>query len=137
MGDLANVVSRVLMSSIFIVDGYLRFVHVSTTFNGQGTKRLMEMVASGAPAPRWFGYLIPAVEVIGGVAILLGVKTRFVALALALYVAAATYLGHPFWLLEGAARANHQVHFYKNLAIIGGFLLLACAGGGRYSVDRR
>jgi len=37
--------------------------------------------------------------------------------------------------MQGAARGANMAHFYKNLAIIGGFLLLALQGAGRYSVD--
>jgi uncharacterized membrane protein YphA (DoxX/SURF4 family) len=39
--------------------------------------------------------------------------------------------------MEGAPRGANMVNFYKNLAMISAFLLLAGAGGGRYSVDGR
>jgi putative oxidoreductase len=39
--------------------------------------------------------------------------------------------------MEGAARATNQANFYKNLAIIAAYLLLAITGAGRYSVDHR
>jgi putative oxidoreductase len=68
-------------------------------------------------------------------AILLGFKTQWVAGALVLYIVVLTLLVNPFWLQQGAAREANQIHFYKNLAIIGGFLLLAITGAGRYSVD--
>jgi putative oxidoreductase len=53
------------------------------------------------------------------------------------WVIIATYLGHPFWTMEGAARALNQTQFFKNIAIMGGLLLLASAGPGRVSVDGR
>jgi len=40
-------------------------------------------------------------------------------------------------VMEGAPRIGNQVNFYKNLAIIGGLLLLYVHGPGRYSLDNR
>ena len=97
----------------------------------------MDLVASGAAAPTWLGYLIAAIELFGGLAILFGIKTRWVACALVAWVVIATALGHPFWTMEGAARAANQANFYKNLAIMAAYLLLAITGAGRYSLDHR
>jgi putative oxidoreductase len=85
----------------------------------------------------WLGYLIAAIELFGGLAILFGIKTRWVACALVAWVVIATALGHPFWTMEGAARAANQANFYKNLAIMAAYLLLAITGAGRYSLDHR
>jgi len=70
-------------------------------------------------------------------AILIGIKTRWVACALVAWVVIATALGHPFWTMEGAARAANHSNFYKNLAIMAAYLLLAITGAGRYSLDHR
>jgi putative oxidoreductase len=69
--------------------------------------------------------------------VLFGIQTRLAAWGLFIWVIIATYLGHPFWAMEDPARAGMQVHFFKNLAIMGGLLLLASAGPGRISVDGR
>ena len=45
-------------------------------------------------------------------------------------------LSHAFWGMDGAARAMNQTQALKNLAIMGGLLMLAVVGPGRYSVDR-
>jgi len=137
MSDVLTLVSRVLMSAVFIVYGYLKFADVTTITNLGGTKRIMDLVAGGAAAPNWLGYLIAALELIGGLAILIGFKTRCVAWGLIIYLLIATYFGHPFWLLEGAARGANQAHFYKNLGLIAAYLMLIVAGPGRYSVDGR
>jgi len=70
-------------------------------------------------------------------AILIGIKTRWVACALVAWVVIATALSHPFWTMEGTARAANQANFYKNLAIMAAYLLLAITGAGRYSLDHR
>jgi putative oxidoreductase len=136
MNDLVSLISRILMSAVFIVYGYMKFENVGSIVNNPGTKRFMDMVASGATAPTWLGYLIAAIEVVGGALILIGFKTRTVAWALVVWLIIATYLGHPFWGMEGAARGANMANFYKNLAIMAAYLLLAIHGPGRYSVDR-
>jgi putative oxidoreductase len=137
MSDSVNALSRALMAAVFIVYGYFKFIDVTSILNNPGTKRFMDLVAGGSPAPTWLGYLIAAIELFGGIAILIGFMTRWVALVLGSWLVVATALGHPFWLMEGAARGANQAHFYKNIALLGGFLLLAIAGGGRYALDNR
>jgi putative oxidoreductase len=135
MPDVVNLISRVLLSSVFIVYGLFKFMDVSSITNSAGTKRFMDLIAGGAPAPTWLGYLIAAIEFLGGIAILVGFKTRWIAWAFVAWLIVVTYFGHPFWTMDGQPRGLNMVNFYKNLAIIGGYLLLATAGGGRYSVD--
>jgi putative oxidoreductase len=137
MSDTLIAISRVLLSSIFIVVGFHELVDVGTVTSHPGAKRFMDMVAAGGAAPLWFGYFIAAFELFGGLAILVGLKTRGMAWAFVIFLLLTTGFVHPFWLLEGAPRAATQAHFYKNLAIMGGFLLLAMTGGGRYSLDNR
>jgi putative oxidoreductase len=137
MSDIVILVSRILMSAIFIVYGSHKFIDVTSVVNNPATKRFMDLVASGAAVPTWLGYAIAAIELFGGLAILIGVKTRWVAWAFVLYVIIVTALGHPFWTMAGTARAANQLNFYKNLAIMAAYLLLAITGGGRYSVEHR
>ena len=137
MSDIVILVSRILMSAVFIVYGSLKFMDVTSIVNNPGTKRFMDLVASGAAVPIWLAYVIAAIELFGGLAILIGIKTRWVAWAFVVYVIIVTALGHPFWTMEGAARAANQANFYKNLAIMAAYLLLAITGAGRYSVDHR
>ncbi|HEY7246973.1 MAG TPA: DoxX family protein [Xanthobacteraceae bacterium] len=137
MADIAILLSRILISAVFIVYGWMKLLDVSTIVNNPGTKRFMDLVASGTAPPTWLGYLIAAIEFFGGLAILIGVKTRWVACAFVLYVIIITAMAHPFWIMEGAARGPNMANFYKNIAIIGAFLLLAVTGAGRYSVDHR
>jgi putative oxidoreductase len=137
MSDIVILVSRILMSAIFVAYGFLKFSDVTSVVNSPATKRFMDLVASGAAAPTWLGYAIAAIELFGGLAILIGVKTRWVAGAFVVYVIIVTALGHPFWTMAGAARTANQVNFYKNLAIMAAYLLLAIMGAGRYSVDHR
>jgi putative oxidoreductase len=137
MSDALNLIGRVLLSVLFILYGSYKAMDPSGILGSPGVKHFMDLVAGGAPAPIWLGYLIAAIEVLGGLALLFGIQTRLAAWGLFIWVIITTYFGHPFWSMEDAARAGVQVHFFKNLAIMGGLLLLASAGPGRFSVDGR
>jgi putative oxidoreductase len=139
MSDALNLVSRILLSVVFIVYGYLAFADVNAwmKFNQAALKRFFDMVAGGMAPPTWFGYLIAAIQLVGGLAILVGVKTRWVAYAFVVYLILIVFFAHNFWDMQGAARGANMAHFYKNLAIMGGLLMLALHGAGRYSVDGR
>ncbi len=139
MNDTINLVSRVLLSSVFIVYGYLAFADVNAwlSFNQGALKRFFDMVAGGAAPPVWFGYLIATIMLVGGIAILVGYKTRWVAYGFVVFIILTVFFAHNFWDMQGPARGANQAHFYKNLAIMGGYLLLAMMGAGRYSVDGR
>ncbi len=132
MSDFISLISRILMSAVFLVFGYLQFMNPASVLNNPGTKRFFELVTPGTAAPTWFGYFIPTVQVLGGIAILLGIKTRWVAWAFVVYIILLDAFAHPFWI---SGEFADKVNFYKNLAIMGGFLLFAIHGGGRYSVD--
>jgi putative oxidoreductase len=137
MSDALNLIGRVLLSVLFILYGFEKAMDPSKILASPGAKHFMDLVAGGAPAPIWLGYVIAAIELLGGLAVLFGIQTRLAAWGLFIWVIIATYFGHPFWSMEDPARAGMQVHFFKNLAIMGGLLLLASAGPGRISVDGR
>ncbi len=137
MSDFVALIGRICMSAVFIAYGLPKFTNVGFVINNPGTKRFMDLVASGAPAPTWFAYFIAVVEFGGGIAILLGVKTRWIAWLLVLYLILITGFSHPFWLADAASYGAQKGNFYKNLAIIGGFLMLALHGPGAISVDGR
>ena len=74
-------------------------------------------------------------EILGGVAILLGFKTRVASWVLFVYLIPTSILFHNYWALQGALRAEMEAHFFKNMAIMGGLLFLAMWGPGPYSID--
>ena len=134
MSHVLNFISRVCMSAVFVAFGLTKLLHPEGVANSGATKRLLALVTPGSPMPIWFGYLIGAIEFLGGIAIILGIKTRLVAWLFVIYLILITYFGHPFWATGEAADKGN---FYKNLAIIGAFLMLAVQGGGTHSVDSR
>ncbi|WP_028220750.1 DoxX family protein [Paraburkholderia oxyphila] len=90
----------------------------------------------GVPYAQFTAPVATAVELLGGLALVFGVRTRFVAFALAVYTIVTAVLGHDFWnVTQAALQQDAVVHFWKNIAIAGGFLLLTVTGAGRASID--
>ena len=90
----------------------------------------------GLPAPETWAAIGATVEFVGGVLIVTGLATRPAALLMVLFTIVATLISHRYWdLTEAAARRTQQSQFFKNLAIIGGFLVLFVSGPGRISLD--
>lgn len=73
---------------------------------------------------------------LGGLALVLGVKIRALGLVMAVYTIVTAIFGHDFWnVTDAALQRDMVIHFWKNVAIAGGFLLLFVTGAGRISVD--
>jgi putative oxidoreductase len=96
------------------------------------------IAAKGMPFPQLLAAAAGAVEVLAGVLIAVGWQTRLAAVALALFTVAAAIIFHDFWNLpRGAEQISQMVHALKNLSIMGGLVVLAGAGAGRWSLDAR
>jgi putative oxidoreductase len=93
------------------------------------------VAAKHLPMPAVALAIALAIELVGGLAILTGLFTRWTAWIVVLYMIPTTFLFHNFWAVQGADRIDTLIHFEKNLAIMGGLLLLAAFGPGAYSID--
>jgi len=122
---------RALVSPLFIISGIYKFMNVAGILGSTGTKNFMALIGGGAP-PTWLGYLIASTELIFGLMILVGFKTKIAAVVLFLFTVAATLLGHQFWI-----DPSQQTQALKNLAIMGALLMLATTGAGACSLDNR
>lgn len=89
----------------------------------------------GLPAVAVLVWIVIAIEVLGGVALILGYKTRFVAISLAVFTVLASIAGHAFWAAPEDAAFIAQLLFFKNIAVTGGLLILASSGAGSISID--
>lgn len=78
-----------------------------------------------------------ATQLIGGLALLFGVKTRLAALSLTLFLASTTAIFHPFWLSTGHTMILEIALFSKNCAVLGGLLYILAVGSGVFSLDHR
>jgi len=122
--NIAAVLGRVLISAIFVLSG------LSKLTDAAGTIGYIE--AAGLPlAPVALAVAI-AIEVLGGLALIVGFKTRWVAAALALFSVVTALAFH-----SNLADQNQFIHFFKNIAMAGGLLQIVAFGGGVLSLDAR
>jgi putative oxidoreductase len=127
--DEAILIARVLLVVLFVVFGWGKLT------NYTGTVGYMAQV--GAPTPSVAALVAILAEVFAALAVAIGLWTRPLALVLAVYTLGTALIGHPFWTMEGATRYGNGINFYKNISIIGGFLLLYVTGAAKYSMDAR
>ncbi len=122
-------VGRILLSTIFLISGFAKFADPA------GAIGYMNM--AGIPSADTLVYVAGAAEILGGLSIAVGFLARLGALGLVLVLIPIQYYFHAFWNMEGAEAKSNMAHFTKNVAIMGGLLLLVAHGPGRYSVDAR
>lgn len=91
----------------------------------------------GLPMPTVGAIIALTVEIVGGVALIAGYGTRLAALVLALFTLAASFLFHAYWAVPADQQFVTQLLFNKNIAVVGGLLILAAWGAGAWSVDAR
>jgi len=129
IGDATILLARILLVLLFLIFGVAKI----TGFGGT----VSYMAHTGLPLP-WLGAIIAIlVEVFVSLALLLGIYTRPLALLMAVYTLATAFIGHPYWTMTGMAHFEAEINFFKNISIIGGFLLLSVTGPGRFALSPR
>jgi putative oxidoreductase len=93
------------------------------------------MVQDGARIPVPATVVAIFVELPVAFAVAVGAFTRASAVLLALYTLGTSLIAHHYWTVTGANKIDSMESFYKNLSIMGGFLLLYITGAGKYSID--
>src|SRR5579862_2498461 len=113
---------RLLMSSLFLWSG------IHKLRNPGGTAQYF--ANAHIPAPDVLVWVAVVIEVVGGLAILLGFKTRWAAAVLAIFCLVTAFAVH-----LPAGDAGNMINFYKNLVMAGGFLYVGAYGAGGMSID--
>jgi putative oxidoreductase len=123
------VAGRVLLALMFVLAGVGKFAGLAGTAGYIASK--------GLPMPQVLAFATAALEVVGGLALIVGFKTRYAAGALAAFTVLASLLFHNFWAMPAEQAYVNQLMFMKNLAVTGGLLLLVSFGAGPASLDMR
>jgi putative oxidoreductase len=127
INDELILAARLLLATLFLIFGWRKVRDYLGT--------VAQMVQLGLPMP-----VVPTVvsifmELPVAFAIAIGAFTRPAAALMALYALGTALIGHRYWTVKSADYVDNLDGFYKDLAIMGGFLLLCMTGPGKYSID--
>ena len=127
--DVVALIGRIALALIFITSGFSKL----TEFGGT----VGEIADHGVPLPYVAAVIAIVIELGGGLAVLVGWMTRSAALAIVVFLIVITPIFHGYWSGAEAERMVNQIMFWKNVSMLGGFLLLFAFGPGRYSIDEK
>src|ERR1700733_107352 len=119
--------ARLLLATLFLIFGWRKLRDFSGTIN--------QMVQLGVPVPVLAAAVALFMELPIAFAVAVGAFTRLSAALMALYALGTAFIGHRYWRVKGADYVDSLDGFYKDLSIMGGFLLLYMTGPGKYSID--
>jgi putative oxidoreductase len=127
INDELILVARLLLATLFLIFGWRKLQDFSGTVN--------QIEQLGGPMPVLAAAVSVFVELPVAFAVAVGAFARAAALLFALYTLGTAFIGHRYWTATGADKVDSMDGFYKDLSIMGGFLLLYITGAGKYSID--
>jgi len=122
-------VGRLLLAVLFLPAGIGKISGFAGTVGYIASK--------GLPMPSVGAAIALVVEIVGGLALIFGFGTRIAALVLAVFTLAASVFFHNYWGVPAEQAMVQQLMFFKNIAVVGGLLVLAAFGAGSFSLDAR
>lgn len=120
---------RLLLAALFLPAGIAKITGFAGTVG--------YIASVGLPAATFAALAAIFVEVVGGIALILGLGTRLAALALAFFTLVASFIFHAYWAVPADQAYVTELLFFKNIAVAGGLMVLAAWGAGGWSVDAR
>ncbi len=126
--NTANLIGRLLIASLFLPAGVTKLIGFDGTVSYFSSLSL--------PMPSLMAIIVIAIEIVGGIALIVGYKVKWSAIVLALFTLGASLVGHAYWATPADQAFITKLLFYKNIAIAGGLLILGSMGGGRLSIDQ-
>ena len=125
-------IGRILLSNLFIVAGFKKL----TGFAGTAGYMAATMPSLDPSIIKLMLALTIAIELGGGLMILVGWQARWAATGIVLWMIPVTYLFHHYWGLPPDQMQMQFIQFHKNLAIMGGMLYIVAYGPGAFSLGK-
>jgi putative oxidoreductase len=122
-------VGRLMMTYVFATSGIAKIFDWTGNVAYMGTRHLPMIPVLLAAAM--------VIEVAGSLCLVTGYQARVAAFAMFWYTTAVTVLFHNYWAASDMMAAMQETHFRKNLAIMGGLLMLAYSGPGEWALGRQ
>ena len=122
-------IARLLLALMFVLAGLSKFAGLEGTAGYIASK--------GLPLPMVLAVATAALELLGGLALIVGFQARWAALVLAGFTLVASVIFHNFWAMPADQAFMQQLMFMKNLSVAGGLLLIFAFGAGAVSLDAR
>jgi putative oxidoreductase len=127
INDELTLAARLLLAALFLIFGWRKLRDYPGT--------VAQMVQLRVPTPVLATVVSIVMELPVAFAVAVGAFTRPSALLFVLYTLGTALIGHRYWTVKGADYVDAMDGFYKDLSIMGGFLLLYITGAGKYSID--
>lgn len=129
VSNLLVLVGRLSLAALFLPAGLSKITGFS------GTVGYIESV--GLPLATAGAIVAITVEIVGGAALIAGFATRTAAIVLAAFTLLASVFFHAYWAVPADQAFVQQLLFFKNIAVVGGLLILAANGAGQLSLDHK
>jgi putative oxidoreductase len=129
LNSSAALVGRVMLAAMFVLAG------ISKIGGFDGT--VAYIASKGLPLPVVAAAGTVLLEIAGGLALIIGWRARWAALALAVFTVVASVIFHAYWAMPVEEQRMQQLMFMKNMAVTGGLLMVFALGAGRFSLDGR
>jgi putative oxidoreductase len=126
--DWAALLGRLLLAALFVMGGFNKIGDFEGTAG--------YIAGKGLPIPQVLAALTIAIELGGGILLVLGWKSRWAALAIAVFTLLAALIFHNYWTFPADQQMEQYASFWKNVSIAGGMLMVLAFGPGRYSINR-
>jgi len=127
MDDVIILFARVFLAMLFLIFGWRKVRDYPSTVG--------QMARDGVWVPTLAAMVAIFMEIPVAFSVAAGAFTRPAAVLMALYTLGTSLIEHRYWTVTGAGNLESLENFYKNLSIVGGFLLLCVTGPGKYSID--
>lgn len=124
--DFLLLAGRILLAWVLLRSGWGKIDNIAgyaNTFPGRGLSP-------------WMAWIAVPFELFGGIALVLGLATRYVVIGFVIFLLVASFSSHAYWTFTDVPmRRMHDSSFWKNISMLGGFLILFASGPGRLSLD--